>query len=111
LDPRGFALVWCKGTNYGQAGALTRYGPERGLPAVYSGHNAYGYWESPPSTADVVIIVGGGAWTGACQALTEAATVDNGYGIDNDEQGTRVRVCRGLKKSWQEIWPEVRRLS
>jgi hypothetical protein len=98
-------------SNYGQAGALTRYGPERGLPAVYSGQNGYGYWELPPDRADVVIVVGGGTWTSACKELTDAATVDNGYGVDNDEQGNRIRVCRGLTKSWQELWPEMRRLS
>ncbi|MEO6087373.1 MAG: glycosyltransferase family 39 protein [Umezawaea sp.] len=108
-DERARAVVVT--SNYGQAGAVLVYGPARGLPAVYSGQNAYGYWEIPPDTADVAIVVGDGAWTSACEQLTDAAVIDNGHGIDNDEQGTPVRVCRGLDKSWSELWPSIRRLS
>jgi hypothetical protein len=37
-------------SNYGEAGAVAHYGPANGLPAVYSGHNAYWYWgpRQPP---------------------------------------------------------------
>jgi hypothetical protein len=31
-------------SNYGEAGAVNRYGGADGLPAAYSGHNAYWYW-------------------------------------------------------------------
>lgn len=98
-------------SNYGQAGAVLVHGPARGLPAAYSGQNAYGYWDVPPDTADVAIVVGGGTWTSACRRLDDVAVVDNGHRIDNDEQGTPVRVCRGLTKPWSELWPSIRRLS
>lgn len=111
LTPAERARAVVVTSNYGQAGAVLVYGPAKGLPAVYSGQNAYGYWEIPPDTADVAIVVGGGTWTSACRQLTDAAVVDNGYGLDNDEQGTPVRVCRGLTKPWSELWPSIRRLS
>ena len=37
--------------NYGEAGAIDRYGPALGLPRAYSGHNAYGVWGPPPQGA------------------------------------------------------------
>ena len=36
-------------SNYGEAGAVDRYGRAAGLPAVYSGHNGYWYWGPPPA--------------------------------------------------------------
>ena len=33
--------------NYGEAGAIDRYGPDLDLPPAYSGHNAYGDWGRP----------------------------------------------------------------
>jgi hypothetical protein len=44
--------------NYGEAGAIDRYGPGLGLTHAYSGHNAYGDWEPPPDGAAPVITVG-----------------------------------------------------
>jgi 4-amino-4-deoxy-L-arabinose transferase-like glycosyltransferase len=35
-------------SNYGEAGAIDRWGPALGLPHAYSGHNAYGDWGAPP---------------------------------------------------------------
>ena len=46
--------------NYGEAGAVDRYGPARGLPPAYSGHNGYGDWGPPPGAAGPVIVVGYG---------------------------------------------------
>ena len=45
-------------SNYGEAGAIDRYGPALGLPPAYSGHNAFGYWGPPPDRAAPVITVG-----------------------------------------------------
>ncbi|MEK8105268.1 hypothetical protein NKG94_08915 [Micromonospora sp. M12] len=44
--------------NYGEAGAVARYGPARGLPRAYSGHNSMVDFGRPPADADVVIAVG-----------------------------------------------------
>jgi 4-amino-4-deoxy-L-arabinose transferase-like glycosyltransferase len=98
--------------NYGEAGALDRARREGAdIPPVYSGHNAYGLWGPPPGATNPVLAVGffedaqvGGLFTG-CVLL---ARVDNGYGVDNDEQGAPIRICRGPVSPWPQIWPQIR---
>jgi hypothetical protein len=97
-------------SNYGEAGALDR-ARRRGadLPPVYSGHNGYGLWGPPPGTTNPVLLVG---WPDAEAAqlfagCTLLARVDNGYGVDNDEQGASVRVCTGPVRPWPEVWPRI----
>jgi 4-amino-4-deoxy-L-arabinose transferase-like glycosyltransferase len=101
--------------NYGEAGAIDRYGGRLGLPAPYSGHNAYWRWGPPPEGADGPVIVVGW-WSEAeltpyCGSVTRVATVDNGYGVENEEQGAPIRVCRNRTDSWAAIWPRLRHLS
>ena len=45
-------------SNYGEAGAIDRYGPALGLPRAYSGHNAFGDWGPPPNGSAPVVAVG-----------------------------------------------------
>lgn len=98
--------------NYGQAGAVDRYGPERGLPKAYSGHNAYFDWGPPPDTGGPVVVIGfdEAFLRTVFGEVSRAATIDNGVGVDNDEQGTPVWVARDLRGSWAEVWPSFRRL-
>src|SRR6185312_8727310 len=41
----------------------------------------------------------------------QAAVVDNGVGLDNDEQGVPVWVARDPRAPWPELWPQLRRLA
>jgi hypothetical protein len=96
--------------NYGEAGAVDRYLPE--LAPAYSGHNSYGTWGPPPEDADTVIAVGVPEddlrrWFGS---VTPAARIDNGVGLDNDEQGRTVWVATDRGLPWTELWPQVRHL-
>lgn len=56
---RGHAVVFAQ--NYGEAAAIDLYGPERGLPPAYSGHNSYWLWGPPPEDTRAVLAVGGRA--------------------------------------------------
>ncbi|HZA04800.1 MAG TPA: glycosyltransferase family 39 protein [Propionibacteriaceae bacterium] len=98
--------------NYGEAGAVDRYGPDLGLPQAYSGHNAYFDWGPPADTGGPVVLVGfdEAFLHTAFGEVTRAATVDNGLGVENEEQGTPVWIGRDLRGSWAEIWPTFRRL-
>jgi hypothetical protein len=96
--------------NYGQAGAVDRFAPRLG-PA-YSGHNAYGSWGPPPDDVGTLIVVGYpeerlAPWFGGVEL---AARVDNGVGLDNEEQGAPVWVATDRLAPWSQIWPALRRL-
>ncbi|MFL5782739.1 MAG: ArnT family glycosyltransferase [Thermoleophilaceae bacterium] len=98
-------------SNYGEAGAIDRYGPALGLPGAYSGHNAYGYWGPPPDRPGPVVAVGLSApalrHLRGCVLVAQVAAP---HGIDNDEDGTRVERCTGTRGRWSRIWPGLRRL-
>ena len=97
--------------NYGEAGAVDRYGPDLGLPRAYSGHNAYGDWGPPPNGSAPVVAIGLPlADLARLQGCRVVARIDNGLGIDNDEQGTHVDVCRGPVRPWSQEWPALRHL-
>jgi hypothetical protein len=96
--------------NYGEAGAVDRFAPSLG-PA-YSGHNSYWTWGPPAEGVDTVIAVGYAAddlrqWFGRVE---EAARIDNGVGLGNEEQGRTVWIASDRRLAWSEIWPQVRRL-
>src|SRR5215831_14825915 len=44
--------------NYGESGAIDRYGPGFGLPQVYSGANNFWLWGPPPAADTAAIAVG-----------------------------------------------------
>jgi Dolichyl-phosphate-mannose-protein mannosyltransferase len=98
--------------NYGEAGAIDRFGPSLGLPPAYSGHNAYGDWGPPPGESGPVITVGMrlGDASAALRGCLPAAIVENDAGIDNDEDGAPVLLCRGPRGSWAEVWPGLQHL-
>ena len=113
LPPAERATATVLTANYGQAGAVDRFGPGLGLPPAHSGHNSYADWRTPPETATTAIVLGHDRdqlrrWFGSVEP---AARVDNGIGLDNDEQGTPVWVCRERHASWAELWPEIRHVS
>ncbi|MCX5064986.1 glycosyltransferase family 39 protein [Micromonospora lupini] len=113
LPPQERARAVILTGNYGEAGALARYGPARGLPRAYSGHNSMIDFGRPPAEADVVVAVGWerpdalNAWFDDCVL---AGRVDQRVEVDNDENGGPIFVCRGLRRPWAQIWDtEVRR--
>ena len=80
--------------NYGEAGALELLG--NGLPPVYSGHNGFWYWGPPPADRTVVVHVGDWTtadWSPYFVGCRTVAHIDNGLGIENQEQGQAISVC------------------
>jgi hypothetical protein len=97
--------------NYGEAGAVERY---TGTTA-YSGHNAFGDWGPPPSADDraPVIVVGlapqqMAAHMAGCRVV---ARITNDAGVENDEEGAPVMVCRSVRRPWKAEWPALRHLN
>jgi hypothetical protein len=99
-------------SNYGEAGAVDRYGPALGLPPAFSGHNGYWYWGPPPANADTIVAVGFSRDFLAQQFadVTLATRLDNHLRVANDEQGAPVWVCSGPRDGWAALWPRFRSL-
>lgn len=101
--------------NYGEAGALARYGPRYGLPFPYSGHMGFADWGPPPDTSrgPVLLLHQAGHQTVEryftdCRAV---ARVDNGLGVADQEQHAPVLLCSSTTAPWSELWPKLRHLS
>ena len=96
-------------SNYGEAGAVARYRRAVGLPAVYAAHNGL-YWQGEPSRRAKNAIVVGGEYSQIKQYFKKCKVVghlDNGVGVDNEEQGEPIAVCKSLQKSWTVVWPKL----
>jgi 4-amino-4-deoxy-L-arabinose transferase-like glycosyltransferase len=101
-------------SNYGEAGAVDRFGAAYGLPAAYSSETGFWYWGPPPASKTVAVIIGATraqlTQLGICGSLQLTATLDNHVGISNAEQGKQVWICAPLRESWAVIWSRVRYL-
>lgn len=99
--------------NYGEAGALSLYGPNYGLPTAISGTNSFwlrGYGDPPPQT--VIVLGFSEQWVDEHFASCElAGHTGNRYGVPNEEfeEHPNIFVCRGLKQPWPEFWKKFRR--
>ena len=112
LPPAERASTTIVAGNYGEAGAIERYGPALGLPRAFSGHNTFWWWGSPPRNAHVAIIVGftdePGYLSRYFGEVARVATIHNRYHIANDEEGLPVWLGRAQKAPWPAIWPQFK---
>jgi 4-amino-4-deoxy-L-arabinose transferase-like glycosyltransferase len=99
--------------NYGEAGAVERYGASFGLPQVYSGANNFWLWGPPPAgdTAAVAINVNPALLHREFTHVTQVAVYRNGLNVSDDEEGTAIYVATGLRSSWATAWPAFRDFS
>jgi 4-amino-4-deoxy-L-arabinose transferase-like glycosyltransferase len=96
--------------NYGEAGAVDRYGPALGLPPAYSGANNYWLWGPPPARDTVVVAINADPavlrrWFSSVRV---AAVYRNGLGVSDDEEGAVIYVAAGLRAPWTTAWPAFR---
>lgn len=108
-EQRARAVIFT--SNYGQAGAVEWYGPALGLPRPYSGHMSYADWGPPPDWADgpvLLVVQQGDAEPSAFTGCREVRRVDNGEGVNNEEQGARILLCDRHAR-WAKLWPALRR--
>ena len=95
-------------SNYGEAGAVSRGAPD--VP-VFSAQNALHDQARPPDGTTTVVFVGGQvsearAWF-ACHVV---GRLDNGVGVDNEEQGEPIAVCTDPRAPWPRLWDRLRHL-
>jgi hypothetical protein len=105
LTPQQRAKAVAVTGNYGEAGALSH----SGFSDVYSGQNQLWYEGRPPEDRTVAVVWTEGPrfWSGLFERCETRATMDNGYGVDNEEQGSSVLVCENPVGGWAAIWPRV----
>ena len=92
--------------NYGEAGAIDRYGRDFGLPRPFSGHNSFWSWGPPHPERGTTIAIGYDAsaldsYFGQC---TLAARVHNRANVDNEENGHPITICTEQRAPWSAIW-------
>ena len=107
-NERASAIVFT--ANYGEAGAVDRFGPALGVPGAYSGHNAYARFGIPMGSTGPVIVLGYRIPPALLAGCRPVASIDNGVELENEEQGGTVFVCTGPRRPWAEIWRRLRHL-
>ena len=96
--------------NYGEAGAIDRYGPGFGLPPAYGGHNNLWFWGPPPASDTTVLAVNidPGLLRSEFTHVRTVATFWNGLGIPDQEQGVQIYVATSPRHTWAAAWPAFR---
>jgi hypothetical protein len=99
--------------NYGEAGALTLYGPALGLPHAMSLTNSFWYRGYDPRLPQIVILTGfdldeGSELFGSC-AVAAKNTIP--FGVENEESRDHpdILLCRDLRMPWPDYWARFRR--
>jgi hypothetical protein len=104
---RRHTIIW--GSNYGEAGAIDLYGPQYGLPSAISTHLTYFYWKPAHVDDSTVIVIGG--WPALLRPLfadiRRVAVLHNAYGVDNEENGRFIYLCRKPRVSLDAAWPSL----
>jgi hypothetical protein len=99
-------------TGYWQAGALSRYGPERGLPEAFSASRGFWYFGRPSESSDNVLFVGYEP-ARLARHFSDARIVthiDNHLGVLNSSQNMPIWLVSGRTEPWSAIWPQLRDL-
>ena len=66
----------------------------------------------PVSAATAAVVVGREELARSLfDTCTRVTVLDNGLGIDNEEQDQPVAVCRGPIGGWDAVWPAMRQQS
>ena len=108
-DQRSSATIFAG--NYGEAGALLRYGPAHGLPPAYSGHMSFADWDRPPDSNTGPVLLVEIERTPSFEAnfrdCSQVGTIDNI--VSNDEDGTALVLCSAPTEAWSTLWPKLRR--
>jgi hypothetical protein len=94
--------------NYGEAGALSLFGPALGLPTVISGHQNHFFWGPKGCSGDVLIVTQSDRedLEDVCASVEQAGAHAHPWGMA--EENGPIWVCRGLTVAPNDLWPEVK---
>jgi hypothetical protein len=107
--PAGGAVA-ILGSNYGESGAVDRFGARYGLPHAFGVHMGYWYWGPPPPSATSVLAIGFDQSQIArfCNDPVLLARLDNHLGVHDDEQGAPLWSCVALSAPLKTLWSRLR---
>lgn len=110
-DERADAIILA--ASYGEAAALEMHRDDEDLPPVYSGHNSYADFAQPSDDDATVVAVRYPAdrLTEVFGDCRQVATIETPHDTPNEIRGTPIHVCRGLRGTWNQLWPQLRHLS
>ena len=111
LPPEERDHVCVFGQNYGEAGAIDRFGPALGLPHAISGHNAYWMWGPRGCGAEATwIVVGDNRET--LETIFGSVTLGDTFHCDlcmPYEDDDPVWVCRRLTMPIDALWRKAKK--
>ena len=101
--------------NYGQAGAIDFFGKAHGLPGAICAHNNYWFWGPGKRSGNIAIVIG---WNDRLEEnladlhryyehVEFAAKTTSRYCMPI-EKGRLIFICKGMKTTFQKIWPNER---
>jgi hypothetical protein len=97
--------------NYGEAGAINRYGPALHLPPALSPHLTFWYWRPTHLDAQTVVSVGMPEvdMHRFFADVTRVDAVQAVDGVHNEEVGHAILICRQPVESLDDAWSLARR--
>jgi hypothetical protein len=108
-DEREHAVIWAVTGGYGPAAAIDVLGRARGLPKAISTHNSYWTWGWHDADGSVVVMLGGPADRLAplFASFEQTGTVRCAPCMPYEDDKP-VYVGRGMKRSFAELWPQLK---
>jgi 4-amino-4-deoxy-L-arabinose transferase-like glycosyltransferase len=93
-------------SNYGEAGAIERFGPQLGLPLPYSGHNSWWWWGRPPKGTTTAVLVGYALADIPTQfsEVRRTGIIGNPFGIEDQEYGRPILIATDPRQLLQRAW-------
>ncbi len=91
--------------NYGEAGAISLFGPAKGLPQPLSGHLSWQYWHPRRMPQRHAVVAGwspqGLNW--ACESWSFVRQISNSWDMANEESSYFIATCH-LRRPVGELW-------
>ena len=104
LPPEERARTGIFASNYGEAGALNRYGPALGLPPPICAHQNHFFWGPPAQEPENLIWLqwGRAGVEDHCRSVEKVGEHFHPWGMV--EENRPIYLCRGLRHTLQEYW-------